>query len=67
MVINSVKYGTFLNVDSTKLKNTTLYKGTRIKNPEAEVASINFIEFNRKLLNPVTTWSLFLKLFEILP
>ena len=67
MAINSVKYGTFLNVDSTKLKNTTLYKGTRIKNTEAEVASINFIEFNRKLLNPVTTWSLFLKLFEILP
>ena len=31
------------------------------------LANIDFIEFNRKLFNPVTAWSLLLKLYEIMP
>ena len=52
---------------SQNQKNTSLYKGRKIKNIEVELQLIKYIEFNRKLFNSVTTWGLLLKLYNILP
>lgn len=38
-----------------------------MKYPSLETALINFIEFNRKLFNLISTWSLILILYEIIP
>ena len=61
------KENQFLNVSLENLKKKTLHKGTELKYPQLELALINFIEFNRKLFNPISTWSLILKMFEIIP
>ena len=42
-------------------------KGPKVKYQEIYNKFINFIEFNRKLFNPVTTWPLLLKMYEIEP
>ena len=57
----------FQDLESSKLQNTTLHKGSKVKYQEIYNKFIDFIEFNRKLFNPVTTWSLLLKLYEIEP
>ena len=57
----------FQDLESSKLQNTTLHKGPKVKYQEIYNKFIYFIEFNRKLFNPVTTWSLLLKLYEIEP
>ena len=57
----------FQDLESSKLQNTTLNKGPKVKYQEIYNKFIDFIEFNRKLFNPVTTWSLLLKLYEIEP
>jgi len=44
-----------------------LHKGPKVKYQEIYNKFIDFLEFNRKLFNPVTTWSLLLKLYEIEP
>ena len=54
------KENNLLNIDSSKMNKTTLYKGSLIKYLRTEIASINIIEFNRKLLIPIITWSLLL-------
>ena len=46
-----------LNIDSSKMNKTTLYIGTLIKYLRTKIALINIIEFNRKLLIPIITWS----------
>ena len=48
----------FQDLESSKLQNTTLHKGPKVKYQEIYNKFIDFIEFNRKLFNPVTTWSL---------
>ena len=49
-----------------KNKNkTTIHKGGNLLNPEVEKKIISHIEFNRKLLNPITTILLVIKLIEI--
>ena len=51
-----------------KNKNkTTIHKGGNLLNPEIEKKLISHIEFNRKLLNPITTISLVIKLMELWP
>ena len=57
----------FLNLPDNKLKKRTLHKGTSIINLDLERKLINFIEYNRKLFNPITTWCLLLKVFEYAP
>ena len=57
----------FQDLESSKLQNTTLHKGPKVKYQEIYNKFIDFIEFNRKLFNPVTTWSLLLKMYEIEP
>ena len=61
------KENQFLNVSSENLNKKTLHKGTELKYPQLELALINFIEFNSKLFNPISTWSLILKMLEIIP
>ena len=46
---------------------TTLHKDPKIQYQKIYNKFIDFIEFNRKLFNPVTTWSLLLKMYEIEP
>ena len=45
----------------------TLNTGPKFQYQEVYNKFIDFIEFNRKLFNPITTWSLLLKLYEIVP
>ena len=57
----------FINVPTSHLNKKTIHKGPKILYPELEIKIIQFIEFNRKLFNPISTWALLLKLFEIEP
>ena len=57
----------FQDLESSKLNNTTLNKGPKVKYQEIYNKFKDFIEFNRKLFNLVTTQSLLLKLYEIEP
>ena len=57
----------FLSLDSDKLKKTTMHKGGKPINNKIEDQLISFIEFNRKLNNPITTYSIFIKLLELWP
>ena len=57
----------FNNLPDEKLNNKTLQKGKSILYPDIEINLINFIEFNRKLFNSITTWSLLLKLLDLKP
>ena len=57
----------YLNALENKMNKKTFHEGKKIKNPELECKLIDFIEFNRKLYNSITTWSLLLKMFEISP
>ena len=50
----------FINVPHENLVKKTLHKGKQLKYPALEIALINFIEFNRKLFNPISTMSLIL-------
>jgi hypothetical protein len=61
---NKTKY---LNAPEKQMNKRTLHEGNKIKNPELECKLIEFIEFNRKLYNAISTWSLLLKMFEICP
>ena len=55
----------FSNVSTDKLNKTTLHCGRQILYPEAETEIVQYIEFNRKLSNPISTWALLLKLYKI--
>lgn len=44
-----------------------MHKGKPPLNPDIENKLISFIEFNRRLYNPITTYSLYLKLLELWP
>ena len=57
----------FENLDSTKLSLTTLHKGRPIKYPETNNKLIDYIEFNRKLGLPITTWALLIELYKLEP
>ena len=57
----------FLNLPDKKLNKKTLHKGNSILNPELEKKLVTFIEFNRKLSNPITIWALLLKMLEYNP
>ena len=57
----------FLNVSSSNLQEKTLHKGGKLILPEVELKLIQFIKFNRKMFNPISTWSLLLRLFEFAP
>ena len=57
----------FENLDSNKLSLTTLHKGPSPKYPETNNKLIDYIEFNRKLGLPITTWSLLLELYKLEP
>jgi len=61
---NELKYN---NLPDDKLKKTILHKGGTILYPDVEIQLVNFIEFNRKLFNCITTWSLLLKLVDLKP
>jgi len=50
-----------------KSKRVTLHQGSRPKYPVIEEHLINFIEFNRKLLNPITSWSLVTEIIKYIP
>lgn len=45
----------FLKVLSNNVLKKTLHKGTQLKYLDLELALINFIEFNRKLFNLIST------------
>ena len=57
----------FSNVSTDKLNKTTLLCGRQILYPEAEKEIVLYIEFNRKLSNPISTWPLLLKLYKKIP
>ena len=57
----------FANVPHEKLAKKTFHKGKQLNYPALETALINFIEFNMKLFNPISTMSLILILYEIIP
>jgi len=57
----------FLNIPNSKLNKKTLHKGSSIMNPELDIKILNYIEFNRKLSNPITFWSLLSKIYEYAP
>ena len=57
----------FLNIPSNTLNKKTLNTEKDILCPDVEIKSINFIEFNHKRLNPISTWSLLLKLYSLIP
>ena len=61
------KESSFLNVPSNMLNKKTLNTGKDILYPDVEIKLINCIEFNRMCLNPITTWSLLLKLYSLIP
>ena len=44
-----------------------MHKGGKPINNKIEDQLISFIEFNRKLNNPITTYSIFIKLLELWP
>ena len=55
----------YSSLETSKLHKTTMHKGKPPLNPDIENKLISFIEFNRKLFNPITTYSLYLKLLEL--
>lgn len=57
----------YSSLDTSKLEKTTMHKGKPPLNPDIENKLISFIEFNRRLYNPITTYSLYLKLLELWP
>ena len=57
----------FENVDSDKLNKSTLHKGAKVIYQQAYNKLIDFIECNRKLGIPITTWGLLIELFKIEP
>ena len=57
----------YKDLESSKLQNTTLHKGPKVKYQEIYNKFMDFIEFNKKLFNPVITWSSLLKMYEIEP
>lgn len=48
-----------------KNKIISLHLGPKRAYPEIYEALINFIEFNRKLFNPVTSWSIVNEIYKI--
>ena len=57
-----------LKTKKNKDKKNTLYKGPRPKIYDKENNLFEFIEFNRKLNNPITTWCIaneFLNIIQI--
>ena len=56
-----------LNTPKESLNKTTLHKGKRPESYNIENKLISFIEFNRKLLNPISTTSILIKLLEYAP
>lgn len=50
-----------------KSKRVTLHQGSKPKYTVIEEHLINFIEFNRKLLNPITSWSLVTEMIKYIP
>ena len=53
------------NVSSDKLNKSTLHKGAPVIHQNLYNELIVFVEFNRKLRIPITTWALLLELFTI--
>ena len=56
-----------LNIDKDKYDKKSLNKGASRLYEKEEKELINFIEFNRKLFNPITTISLLIKFLELVP
>ena len=54
----------YLSLDTNKLAKTEMHKGNPPLNTQVEN---ELISFNRKLFNPITTYSLFLKLLQLWP
>ena len=50
-----------------KSKRVTLHQGPKPKYLVIEEYLINFIEFNRKLINPMTSWSLVTEMIKYIP
>ena len=50
-----------------KSKRVTLHQGPKSKYPVIEEHLIKFIEFNRELLNPITSWSLVTEMIKYIP
>ena len=56
-----------LNIDKDTYDKKSLNKGASRLYEKEEKELINFIEFNRKLFNPITTISLLIKFLELVP
>ena len=56
-----------LNIDKDKYDKKSLNKGASRLYEKEEKELINFIEFNRKLFNHITTISLLIKFLELVP
>ena len=56
-----------LNSQKNKATRITIHKGPTPKFNDIEKNLIEFIEFNRKLNNPVTTWCIANELFKYYP
>jgi hypothetical protein len=54
-------------MESNKNIKIILHKGRKPIYPEIEEKLINFIEFNRKLLNPLTSYSIAQQMYKIMP
>ena len=50
-----------------KNSKITFYKGHFHKYNNIEQLIVNFIEFNRKALNPITTWFIAIEMFRLVP
>ena len=50
-----------------KIIKITLHKGRTPKYNNIEQLFVNFIEFNRKALNPITTWCIAIEMFRLIP
>lgn len=50
-----------------KNKRITIHPGRKNIYPDIDEKLINFIEFNRKLLNPITTFSIASEMFRLFP
>lgn len=54
-------------IDKDKFDKKSLNKGASRLYEKEEKELINFIEFNRKLFNPITTILLLIKFLELVP
>ena len=51
---------------SNKNTKITLHKGCIPKYNNIEQLFVNFIEFNREVLNPITTWCIAIEMFRLI-